>query len=77
LKAVESLLNKSKHQSDVAAEIRKELRTDVQALRTEINTIEKEVTHWRDKYYALLEQYLKKYSQWHRPQEGEDTQPKT
>ena len=75
MKVVENLLSKSKHQSDVAAEIRRELRTDVQSLRTEIDTLEKEVTTWKDKYYALLEKYIARYQAWHEPQKGEDTQP--
>ena len=56
LKIAESLLTKSKNQSDLAAEIRKELRTDVQALRTEIRTVEAEVDKWRGKYYEVVEE---------------------
>jgi len=60
LKIVENLLNKSKTQSDVAAQIRTELRTDVQALRDEIRKVETELDMWKAKYYDLLDQFYKK-----------------
>lgn len=56
LKIVENFLNKSKTKEDVAAAIRRELREDVTALRTEIKTLEKEVDTWRDRYYTLKEE---------------------
>lgn len=60
LKIVEGMLNKSKTQSDVAAQIRTELRTDVQALRDEIRKVETELDMWKAKYYDLLDQFYKK-----------------
>lgn len=60
LKGIESLLNRSKTQNDVAAQIRTELRTDVQALRTELERQEKELDIWKAKYYELLDQFYKK-----------------
>lgn len=60
LKLVEGLLNKSKTQTDVAAQIRAELRTDVQALRDEIRKVETELDEWKTKYYDLLDQFYKK-----------------
>jgi hypothetical protein len=60
LKAIESLLNRSKTQSDVASQIRAELRTDVQALRAELDKLEKELDAWKAKYYDLLDQFYKK-----------------
>lgn len=60
LKIVESLLNRGKTQTDVAAQIRAELRTDVQALRDEIRKVETELDMWKAKYYALLDQFYKK-----------------
>lgn len=60
LKIVEGLLNKSKTQMDVAAQIRSELRTDVQGLRDEIRKVEAELDEWKKKYYDLLDQFYKK-----------------
>jgi len=60
LKMVESFLNRSKTQTDVAAQIRSELRTDVQALRDEIRKVEQELDMWKSKYYDLLDQFYKK-----------------
>lgn len=60
LKVVESLLNRGKTQSDVAAQIRTELRTDIQALRDEIRKVETELDMWKSKYYDLLDQFYRR-----------------
>ena len=60
LKFLESLLSRGKTKSDTAAEIRKELREDVQALRDEIRKVETELDIWKAKYYDLLDQFYKK-----------------
>jgi hypothetical protein len=60
LKIVESFLNRGKAQSDVAAAIRAELRTDVQGLRDEVRKLENELDTWKAKYYDLLDQFYKK-----------------
>jgi hypothetical protein len=58
LKIVESLLSRGKAESEVAASIRAELRTDVGSLRSEIRSLQTEVDTWREKYYVLLERLV-------------------
>lgn len=58
LKIVESLLTRSKTQTDLAAQIRAELRVDVQSLRDEIKRLDAELDLWKSKYYQLLETLL-------------------
>ena len=60
LKIIESLLNRSKTQTDIAAQIRSELRTDVQGLREEIRKVEAELDEWKKKYYDLLDQFYRR-----------------
>lgn len=58
LKIVEHFLSKSKVRDDTASQLRGELRTEVESLRSEIQKVETEVDLWREKYYTLLEQFL-------------------
>lgn len=58
LKLLEGHLSKPKHEADQATAFRNELRTDVKELRAEYGRVQQEVVKWKDKYYALLEQYL-------------------
>lgn len=60
LKVVEALLNRSKTQSDLASQIRQELREEVQGLREELRRVEGELDNWKFKYYELLDQFYKR-----------------
>lgn len=57
LKVIEHWLNKSKVKDDSATSFRKELREEVTSLREELRKAEKELDEWRDKYYALVDEY--------------------
>jgi chromosome segregation ATPase len=56
LKLLESLLGKKKVQSDEAAAIRAELRTDVNSLRQTIKDEKISTDKWRAEYYKTLEE---------------------
>ncbi len=58
LKIVESWLSKNKNKDDTAIVLRNELRKDLEDLRGEIRTAEKDSDTWREKYYLLKEEYL-------------------
>lgn len=59
LKAMEVWLTRGKTKDDTAAALRKELREEVQGLRNELNNVEKELDEWKQKYYDLLDQFVK------------------
>lgn len=60
LKVLDSILSRSKTKTDLAAQIRAELRTDVQALRDEVRKLETELDTWKAKFYDLLDQFYRK-----------------
>lgn len=60
LKLVENWLGRSRVRIDDAAQIRNELRLEVEALRKENSTLEGDVDKWRESYYNLREQAMKK-----------------
>lgn len=57
LKIIEHWLNKAKVKDDSATSFRKELRDEVTSLREELRKVEKELDEWRDKYYALMDEF--------------------
>lgn len=57
LKVIEHWLNKSKVKDDSAASFRKELRDEVTSLREELRKAEAGLDSWRDKYYALMDEF--------------------
>lgn len=60
LKIVEKVLNKDKVKSDIATEIRNELRGEVGTLRDELRRVETELDDWKAKYYELLDQFYRR-----------------
>lgn len=59
LKIVEYFINRPKAKQDAAAEIRSELRKEVDALRRELHGVENELDAWKAKYYELVEEFLR------------------
>ena len=55
LEFIRRWLGKAKEKDDTATNLRNELRIDLRQLKQDMEALEKEVTEWRDKYYALLE----------------------
>lgn len=62
LKMIESFLNRGKEKVDLAAQIRDELREDIERYKSEVAEYKKEVRElninvedWKQKYYKLLE----------------------
>lgn len=58
LKVVESFLTKGQSKTDIATELRIELRTEAGELKEEIRRVGKEVDQWKEKYFLLLQEYL-------------------
>jgi hypothetical protein len=54
LKAIEATLSRSKARSDVATQIRDELRVEVRELREEVRAIGASLDDWKSRYYRLL-----------------------
>lgn len=59
LKLTEWLLTRGKTNVEDARAIREELRLQVTSQKAEIDQLEKEVDDWREKYFALLQDYMK------------------
>ena len=66
LKVIEHWLTRNKVKDDTAAEFRKELREEVTGLREElrkvreeVNATESDLDKWREKYYELLDNFIK------------------
>lgn len=59
LKFVEHWLSRSKVRDDTAAQLRTELRTEIQGLKTELNNVESDLDKWRGKYYELMDNFIK------------------
>lgn len=58
LEIVRRLLGRAKEKDDTATEFRKELRGELTSIKSELDTVEKELDEWKGKYYALLQQYI-------------------
>lgn len=54
LKVVEFVLGRSKSKTDIASEMRAELRSDVLTLKEELDQIEASLELWKKKYYRVL-----------------------
>jgi hypothetical protein len=54
LKLLENIFSRSQAKSDLATQLREELRRDVAALREEIDDIDESLDSWKQKYYNLL-----------------------
>jgi hypothetical protein len=54
LKIIEQILGKGKRREDIATSLRKELREELQELRTDNDKLEASVDEWRTKYYRLV-----------------------
>jgi hypothetical protein len=59
LKFVEHWLSRSKVRDDTASQLRTELRTEIQGLKTELNNVESDLDKWRGKYYELMDNFIK------------------
>jgi regulator of replication initiation timing len=59
LKFIEHYLNRPKVKDDAAQAFRNELREEVKNLREELRKTETELDNWRQKYYALLDEFSK------------------
>lgn len=59
LKFVEHWLSRSKVRDDTASQLRSELRTEIQGLKTELNNVESDLDKWRGKYYELMDNFIK------------------
>lgn len=59
LKFVEHWLSRSKVRDDTAAQLRNELRTEIQGLKTELTNVEADLDKWRGKYYELMDNFIK------------------
>jgi uncharacterized coiled-coil DUF342 family protein len=57
LKFIEYYLNRPKVKDDAATTFRNELREEVKNLREELRKTEAELDNWRQKYYALLDEF--------------------
>lgn len=58
LEFIKRWLGKAKERDDTATQLRNELRTDLTALKKEIDEVEKQVTEWKDRYYDVMEKKL-------------------
>src|SRR5690349_14163782 len=56
LKMVEAWLGRGKQKSDLATQIRDELRKDMLTLRTHFDNCEVEKDKWQDKYWLTVEE---------------------
>lgn len=59
LKIIEAWLQRPKNHRDDEAEFRNELRADVKMLRAELARVDIELDKWKDRYYALAEEFSK------------------
>ena len=58
LKWIEGWLRKAKDKDDTATNLRNELRTELTALKVEIQANEKELDDWKKKYFEVLQELL-------------------
>lgn len=59
LKVIEAWLNRPKEHADAETEFRNELREEVKSLREELRKVEAELDSWREKYYTLMDEFVK------------------
>ena len=66
LKVVEAYLNKPSRRDSTPAELREELRTQIEGLKTDVNSYrtiidntEKEMLEWQGKYWTLVAEHSK------------------
>lgn len=57
LKIVEWVLKRGERRETTRAELREELRNDVQHLREVLQRVEKDLDNWKVRYYNLLQAY--------------------
>jgi uncharacterized protein YlxW (UPF0749 family) len=55
MKVISKITDKRKDALAEHLELRKELREELDAVKAEINTLQKELDEWREKYYHQLE----------------------
>lgn len=54
LKFLEHILSRNKEKTDLATQLRDELRTEVGSLRDEMRAVETDLDKWKNRYYRLL-----------------------
>lgn len=59
LKFIEHMLNRNKERTDLATQLREELRVEVNNLKEEVKDIDGSLESWKKKYYKLLTHYHK------------------
>jgi predicted nuclease with TOPRIM domain len=59
LEVIRKWLSRSKEKDDSATQFRTELREEVKNLRAELRQVEDDLEKWRDKYYELMDQFIK------------------
>lgn len=59
LKALEHILNRNKEKTDLATQLRDELRNEVNSLKEEVRGIDDDLDNWRKRYFRLLSYYHK------------------
>ncbi len=59
LKFIEHWLGRTKIRDDTASQLRAELRQEIQSLKQELGQVESELEKWRDKYYELMDNFIK------------------
>lgn len=57
LKLIEHFLTRSKTRVDLAAQLRNELRTEINGLRQEVKEVDDSLDDWKRRYYRLLGHY--------------------
>lgn len=63
LKVIEWWINKGRVKDDTATQFRRELREDVSTLRADLEKTNEDLDKWKEKYYGLLEQFIRLKSQ--------------
>lgn len=71
LKVVEHWLNRAKDKSDAEVERRAELRAELAGLKLELREAEQALDAWREKYFALLDQFIQVKNELKRPMPGD------
>jgi len=59
LKGIESVLSRGKNKQDYAIKLREELREEIRVLKEELARIDHDLDEWKNKYYALLDDFIK------------------
>jgi septal ring factor EnvC (AmiA/AmiB activator) len=58
LEFIKRWLSKAKDRTDIATELRAELRQDLNNLKKEMDAMEDQLIEWKDKYYDMLLQKM-------------------